>query len=230
MRGQALRYLGWQAADRTGPRVLVAALISSAVFSLIHLASRRQLPPPEIAAQVISQMHSQFALLFALMLGHGIVSEDRHLGYYRFYLAKPVSPLWYYGQHVVLAYLGMLAASTVFLAAGSLALQAAWPWQLLLKATAIFALYGMMIFLFSTVTRRDWLVAGILLIASAIARERYPVGRTVGDILHRVLPPVHLIGWNVSPTAGQWLWIAGWGLGLFAAGLVVLRLRPLGED
>lgn len=231
MRGHALRYLGWQLLDRAGPRVLGGWFVAAGFLSILYMATRRDMPSPEQVEMILGQMHFQLGFIFLLLLMNGIVAQDRLQGFFRFYLAKPVSPVWFYGQHALLAFAGMLAASSFFITAGSLLLRPVWPWHLLAPATAMFLLFGMGIFLCSTFVKHDWLLAGVVLIAAAIAKDRWPrsSGR-LGEVLHSALPPTHLMGWNKVPDAGQWAWIAAWGLGMFSVALLVLRLRPLGED
>jgi len=231
MRGHALRYLWWQIVDRTGPRILAAVAVSGGFLGILYMAMREDKPSPAIAENVLGQLHYQLVFMFILLLLNGVVSQDRIQGWYRFYLAKPVSPSWFYGQHAVLALLGLLAASAVFITLGSLLIQPIWNWHHMGPAVAAFLLYGMMMFLWSTLVKHDWLVGGLLLIGSAVAKSRWKPGTgALGDLLHRVLPPTHLLGWNRDLTAAQWAWVAGWGVGLLILALLVLRFRPLGED
>ncbi len=230
-RGEVLRYLGWQVRDRTGPRILVGWLIVAALCLPLHFAVKDDPPPsPETLAGMVHGMYVQLAGLAVVILFHGIVAEDRTKGYYRFYLAKPVSPLWFYGQSYVLAVAGMLVFTAGFLAIFSVAVIPAWHWRLLTTGAALGLLIGGMIFALSTVTARDWIFMILAIITSTALRARFPSDRsTLGKVLNAVLPPNQLTD-EATLTAGEWAWVAGWGIGLFAIGLLVLRRRPLGED
>jgi hypothetical protein len=229
IRGQALRYAGWQIWDRTGPRLLASLLIVAFICLPLHFAVRHSAPPPEILAQMAHGLHSQFGWITAIVLFHGIVAEDRTRGFFRFYLAKPVSVTWFYGQAHLLAVLATATWSAGFIVMFSLAVHPAWNWGLVLNGLALGLLLGGLLFFFSTITGRDWLAAlGVVLIA-ALTRARWPgADSSLGKVLDAVLPPTHLLG--TSLTAGQWVWLGGWSLGLFALGLLILRRRPLGED
>jgi len=230
MRGHALRYLGWQVWDRTGPRVLVMWLIASVICLPLHFAAAQNPQPPAQIQSMAQQLHFQLAILAVVVLFHGIVGEDRQKGYYRFYLAKPVSPLHFYGQSALLALLAMLTFTTGFLVMFSLAVAPAWEWRLLVSSLSLGLLIGGMIFFISTLSMLDWMWMTAVVIAASYLRNRFPRDdSTLGRVLHAVLPPNHLVDERVL-TVEQWAWIGGWGLGLFALGLLVLRFRPLGED
>jgi hypothetical protein len=229
MRGQALRYIGWQIWDRAGPRLLVSLTIVAAVCLPLHFAMKDRPPPPEQLTAVMRALYQQFAGIAVVVFFHGIVSEDRTKGYFRFYLAKPASPLWLYGQAFVLSVLGVLAFSAGFLAIFSLAVRPVWEWPLMLNGLALALLLGGLIFCFSPLTRHDWLWMLIAIVASTVLRGRFPAAQsTFGRVLEAALPPNQLL--FESLTARQWAWLGGWGLGLFIIGLLILRWRPLGED
>ena len=232
MRGQALRYIGWQIWDRTGPRLLVSLTIVAAICLPLHFAMKDRPPPPEQLTAVMRALYQQFAAIAVVVFFHGIVSEDRTKGYFRFYLAKPASPLWLYGQAFVLAVLGMLTFSVGFLAIFSFAVLPAWEWQVVLYGLGLSLLLGGLIFCFSPLSRHDWLWMIIAIVTASVLRGRFPAagtnGSTFGRVVEAVLPPNQLL---FEPlTARQWAWLGGWGLGLFVIGLLILRWRPLGED
>jgi hypothetical protein len=231
MRGQALRYLGRQIMDRTGPRVLVAWVIVAGLCVPLHFAMKQQQDAPRAASlQIVHQLYFQLACLAVVAIFHGIVSDDRVRGYFRFYLAKPVSPLWFYGQSFVLGVLGMAVFTAGFLAIFSLAVFPAWHWQMLTSGLALGLLIGGMIFVLSTLTQRDWIFMILVVILATVLRARFPrEGSTLGRVLDAILPPNHLTN-ELVLTAGQWLWVAGWGVGLAMLGLLILKKRPLGED
>jgi len=230
VRGHVLRYLGWQIWDRTGPRVLASWFIMLAITSAVHTGLRHGAPPDEQLRQMTAQLHQQMTFIALILLTHGIVATDRTQGYFRFYFAKPVSPVWFYGQALVLAFAGLVAASAGFVLFSSWLIRPRWPWTLLPHAIALFALFGLLMFVLSMVTRYDWLFLILVVVLSLFLRGRWPASNGgIGPLLNAVLPPVQLIGWNADPTASQWLWLGGWSLGLFLVGLAILRWRPIGE-
>ena len=230
MRGHVLRYLGWQIWDRTGPRVLASWFIMLALTAAVHTGVSRGAPPDESLRQIMAQLHQQMVFISMILLTHGIVATDRTQGFFRFYFAKPVSPVWFYGQSLVLAFIGLIAASAGFVVFASWLIKPLWPWALVLNAIALFALFGLLMFVLSMVTRFDWLFLILIVVLSLFLRARWPADKGgAGRVLDAVLPPTHLIGWSVHPTTSQWLWLGGWSLGLFLLGLAILRFRPIGE-
>jgi len=174
-------------------------------------------------------MYQQFSVIVVVVLFHGIVSEDRTRGFFRFYLAKPVSPLWFYGQSYLLAVVSMVVFSAAFLGIFSLAVRPAWHWNMLLWGLALALLLGGLIFCVSTVSRHDWLWMIVAILLSTVLRGRFPAAQSAfGKFIEAVMPPNQLLFEQL--TARQWFWLGGWGVGLLALGLFILRWRPLGED
>jgi hypothetical protein len=230
-RGAVFRYLGWQVWDRTGPRLFACVIIALAINWPLHYGIRESAPPPEQLRPMLAQLHQQFAFVYSLLLCGGLISQDRVMGFYRFYFAKPVSPSWFYAQHVTLALIGMLASSAVFVVSFSLLVQPAWHFNLLANSATLFLLVGMMCVVFSTLSKHDWLWTVIALVVINVLRARFPAeAGGAGRVLQYVLPPSHLIGADQDLRAWQWLWVGSWGAGLFAAALLLLARRPLGED
>lgn len=231
MRGHVLRYLGWQIWDRTGPRVLASWFMMLALTAAIHAGMTSDgTPPDDRLRSILSQLHQQMVFIAMLLLTHGIVAHDRTQGYFRFYFAKPVSPVWYYAQAIILAFVGAIAASAGFVVFSAWLVKPLGLWPLLYHAVSLFALFGLLMFVYSMLTKYDWLFLILTLILSVLLRARWPAAKGgVGPVLHAVLPPVHLIGWATEPTTAQWLWLGGWSLGLFLLGLAILRWRPIGE-
>jgi hypothetical protein len=231
MRGQALRYTGWMLWDRHVPRLLGCFVLTAAVMLPFWLATRRQPLPEAQAANILAQMHQQFAFIFALLMANGIIAVDRYQNYFRFYLAKPVSPLWFYGEHIVLAGVFMMAASLSFITVFSATVSPVWNFALLQRALVLWLLIGMPIVVLSTLSRHDWLWGIVPWLLAAVLRGRFPKDQsTLGDLLHAVLPPYHLMGNEPVVSTGGWAWIIAWALGFFILTLVLLARRPLAED
>jgi len=230
VRGHVLRYLGWQIWDRTGPRVLASWFIMLAVLAAMHSGMGNSPPPDDRLRMILTQLHQQMLFVSMLLLTNSIVATDRTQGYFRFYFAKPVSPVWFYGQALVLAFAGAIAASAGCVVLSAWLIKPLWLWPLVLHAISLFALMGLMMFVLSMVTRYDWLFLILALVLTIFVRARWPVAKGgFGRVVNAILPPVHLIGWDVTPSPAQWLWIGGWSVGLFLLGLAILRWRPIGE-
>ena len=230
-RGMAFRYTGWMLADRHVPRLLGSLAMGAAMMLPIWIASSRNQIPEAQAASFQAQLHQTVVFIAALLCANGIIAVDRHQSFFRFYLAKPVSPLWFYGEHIVLAGVTMVAVSAGYVAVFATTVQPLWTWALLQRALVLWLLIGMPIVLLSTVSRHDWLWGIVPWLLSAVLRGRWPRGESLlGDVLHAALPPYHLMGNEPVLTASAWLWIGGWALACFAGALAVLARRPLAED
>jgi len=231
MRGQAFRYTGWMLVDRHLPRLVGCLVFSCAIMLPFWLATRRQPLPEAQAANILAQVHQQVAFIFALLLANGIIATDRFQNFFRFYLAKPVSPLWFYGEHIVLAGVFMIAASAGLVTIFSATVAPVWTFALLQRALVLWLLIGMPIVVFSTLSRHDWLWGVVPWLLSAVVRGKWPKDQSaLGDVLHVVLPPYHLMGNDPVITTGGWLWITAWALGFFALTMLLLSRRPLAED
>lgn len=231
MRGEVLRYLGWQIRDRTATRV-IACLVITASFTLpIYVASRNSPLPPTQVGRVLNQMFDQLALLYALVLASGLIAQDRVQGWYRFYLAKPVSPVWFYAQAIILALVGMIVASAGFMAIVSLAVAPFWSWQILAEGATTFVLVGMIAIVWSSLLKQDWIAALITVLLCSFLRTLFENrDGFAGAAMRAVLPPLHLMDFEPRATAVQFLWIAAWGVGLLMLALTILHRRPMGED
>ncbi|HEX7121509.1 MAG TPA: hypothetical protein VF178_03995 [Gemmatimonadaceae bacterium] len=231
MTGHALRYVWWQVRDRAGQRTLVCVIIALAFSIPVFVAGRDGNLPPDAGTSMLRAMFAQLSLIFALVLGGGLIANDRRQGWYRFYLAKPVSPVWFYGQSIVLAVLGMVVASLAFVAIFSRALRVSWSWHPATDGLLMFALVGMTVIFWSALVRRDWLAGLVTYMVVIMLRDLLRRGDSViGDVGNVILPPMHLVGRLRPLTTTEVVWIVSWAVLLFAATLVLLRIRPLGED
>lgn len=231
MTGHALRYIWWQIRDHAGRRTLICVLIALAFSIPVFVAGRDGNLPTGAGGSMLQAMFVQLSLIFALVLPGGLIANDRRQGWYRFYLAKPVSPVWFYGQAIVLAALGMVVASLAFVAIFSRALDVSWTWKPASDGLLVFALVGMTVVLWSALVRRDWLAGLVTYIAVLMLRDGLRRGESiVGDVVNVLLPPMHLVGRLRPLTSAEVAWIVSWGVLLFAATLILLRVRPLGED
>lgn len=230
MRGQAFRYSGWMIWDRHAGRLLGCLVMAAAIMLPIYFGTRRHPIPPERAADLLGQLHTQFAFIFALLFGNGLIGTDRIQGFFRFYLAKPVSPLWFYAQHTVFAIIGTLLASAGFVTIFAVLIAPAWEFHLVWRALALCLLMVVPIIMFSALSRHDWLWAIALWLLTVVLRGRFPVDtHPAGGVVNAVLPPYHLMN-KPGLTAAEWTWLGGWALAFFAGTMLILWRRPLAED
>jgi ABC-type transport system involved in multi-copper enzyme maturation permease subunit len=226
-----VRYAGWMGWDLVrGPGLLmliVGALAALLINSLTVVTSGSG---GETA--VFLGILDFTVTIFALLATAGIVSTDFSMGYYRPLFARPVSPPLYYLQRWVLGGFLALVVTAAMTLASALRLGADLPiGRVLIQAALCYLLLGGLVFLLSTVTRRDWLIAVLILAAYAslgLARALGAAGSGAAAVLYAVLPPLRLV--DVSdpvPTGGNLLHVLLYGAGLVVAALVVIRFRPL---
>jgi hypothetical protein len=96
-------------------------------------------------------------------------------------------------------------------------------------------------FLLAAITRHDGVALVAVLVAAALVRAAGSLGAggsagggTVLRAVGAALPPLHALdaardalAGGTAPAAGVLVWILSYGLGCLAAGLLVLRHRPL---
>jgi hypothetical protein len=231
MTGHALRYVWWQVRDRTVPRLAVCLVIAALMALPAYLGMRDRHVPADLASQMVASAHGQAALIFSFIMAGGIIAQDRMQGWYRFYLAKPVSPAWFYGQSIALTWLGMLAASAGFLLLFSSILDVPWSWRSFRQGAITFALIGMLVVAWSSIIRRDWIAAlGTFFVIALLRDVADNRSGILWSALSAILAPFGLINSQRALSAGDVAGIVAWSLGLFALALVTLRRRPLGED
>lgn len=225
------RYAGWMARDlAAGPGLPMAVLTVLAAL----LTSRLQVlgPAGDAARAACLVVLDWTAIALTLLATGGLVSADFAIGHQRTLFAKPVSPPLYYLQRWLLGLVAVLVGAAVVaetIAArfdGSLLGPA-----FLARLALLYLVVGGLVFLLSTVTRRDWLAAAVLLawqVALSWARSMGFAQGPVGTVLHGVLPPVQLLGLSGPLPGGTELALAlGYGAALLLGALAVLQWRPL---
>lgn len=225
-------YARFQARDLAlGQGLILLAVAALVAFGLLRLG---RTAPTMGTADVLREVMSQAAVPFTLLLTGGIVSLDREHGYYRMLFSHPVSPVLYYLQRWLLGLVFLLAFLP--LAAAGIALQAGAfevPANLVASTALLYLLVGGPVFLLSTVTRRDWLLILVLLVAQLMVRQIVQSGVPVGPVvraLHAALPPWHLVGASRPlPSGGALLHVLAYGGATVAAALLVIARRPMGS-
>lgn len=225
------RYAGWMARDlAAGPGLPMAVLTVLAAL----LTSRLQVAGPagDAARAACLVVLDWTAIALTLLATGGLVSADFAIGHQRTLFAKPVSPPLYYLQRWLLGLVAVLVgaavvAETIATRFGEALLGPAFVARLGL----LYLVVGGLVFLLSTVTRRDWLAAAVLLAWQAALGGMRSMGFAqgpVGTVLHSVLPPVRLLGLSGPLPGGTELALAlGYGAALLLGALAVLQWRPL---
>ena len=232
-------YARWQLRDYLVERG-ISTFVLGAVLLLAPLLlagpGRRAEAPALFAAGVGS-----FALLGVIFALNGISSTDRHRGYFRFLFSKPVRVPRYYAQELAVRLAGLLGVSALLFGLVALAAPMPFPFWALLRVALAAVLVGGVGFLLGALTRHDGVALVAVLVLATLARAGGArlgwMGRGPAEVLEFVaagLPPFHLLdaggaalARGTPPGVGVLVGILAYGLGCFAAGLRVLRHRPL---
>ncbi|HEU5170506.1 MAG TPA: hypothetical protein VFU46_08205 [Gemmatimonadales bacterium] len=233
MRGLPVRYLPWMARDvARGPGVgmLVVGAMSAYLASGMTIVSDGRIAGP--GTEVLLTVTDFAATVFVLLATAGMVSADFAGGWYRALFARPLSAPAYYFQRWLVGGLAVLIATAAVALTAAARVGAEVPIAALVGGTALgYLLLGGLVFLLSTFTRYDWLVAVVLFAAHGALGVARSFGFGLGAVartLYAVLPPFHLVGLDQPlPSGAHLLHAAGYGIALVLGALLVLRRRPL---
>ncbi|MGH7719136.1 MAG: hypothetical protein ACREON_09870 [Gemmatimonadaceae bacterium] len=242
MRARLGRYAWWQLRDyvfeRGMPIVIVSSLLLLQAILVVRALARSGAAPSIVQPRALDAFvgaASSIAIVGTLLAVNGVISSDRKNGYFRFLFAKPVSTVAYYAQSYVVNGIGLAATALALLALFAATAYPIFPLEMVAYVAVVYLGFGGIGFLLSALTRFDWVAMGATWLVAQLLRALYPVGQSwQGDLFHTVLPPLHLLGeignrllhGQPLPVSGM-IWLLGWGLGAFLAGLLVLRWRPL---
>jgi ABC-type transport system involved in multi-copper enzyme maturation permease subunit len=169
-----------------------------------------------------------------LFATNGMISDDRRHGYYRLLFAKPVSVPGYYAEKWAVYGVGFLVVCGLLLALYGATVETFFPASFLPTFALIYVALGGIGFLLSAAWRFDWLSLAAVLGLSDVLWLLFHEDAGIGGTLVRLLPPVHLLDgvYQSVRTGGEvplsdLVWLGGYGLACFAAGLAVVRRRPL---
>jgi ABC-type transport system involved in multi-copper enzyme maturation permease subunit len=171
-------------------------------------------------------------ILFAT---NGVVADDRRHGYYKLLFAKPVGLLAYYAQKWAVYGVGFLIVAAALLGLYAMTVEPFFPLAFLPTFALIYIALGGIGFLLSAAWRFDWLSLAAVLGLSDVLWMLFGQESGLSASLVRLLPPVHLLDGvyravregGAAPVADV-IWLGGYGLACFLAGLLVIRRRPLG--
>jgi hypothetical protein len=231
MTGLPARYAGWMVRDLVlGPGIIMAVMVALAVAMVRKLEFVGTGGEASLAACLV--VLDWTGVVLTLVATAGLVSQDFALGHQRTLFAKPVSPPLYYlerwliGAAAVLA--GAVPVAYTIGARFDIPLLGA---PLMARLGLLYLVLGGLVFLLSTLTRRDWLLAlGVLgwQAAMAFARSLGGAHGPVATVIYAVLPPFHLLRLDrPAPEALDLVHAIGYGAALLLAALAVLQWRPL---
>jgi hypothetical protein len=231
MKGLPVRYAGWMGWDLVrgaGLVMLIVGVLAALLVNSLTVVTSGSGGETSVLLGILDFT----VTLFALLATAGIVSTDFSMGYYRPLFARPVSPPLYYLQRWLLGGLLALGLTAAVAMASALRMGADLPiGRVLIQAALCYLLLGGLVFLLSTITRRDWLIAVLIIAAYAslgLARSLGAAGSGAAAVLYAVLPPLRLV--DISdplPHGGDLVHVLLYGAGLLLAALGVIRFRPL---
>jgi preprotein translocase subunit Sss1 len=250
-RARLARYTLWHARDFAWNIAIVGLLLFGLVGWLMHLSldaeatvmEARHLTLPKTAQlNLFQQLLSMFVTVGPILVLTGIVSNDRTHGYTRFLFSKPLSPVAYYAQVLVVRFVGFLAMGAVLLLAWSHYHDPQVSWKFFADIICCFVSIGGVVFLTSVLTRFDSIVAIIFLLVSAAFYGKWEALTGFKHYLTWPLSPVSKFGelhmWFLGinnfgalvdlPFPTKWfIWNMAYGLACVLLGLVMLRRIPL---
>ncbi len=239
MRARLGRYVRWQLRDYAVERG-VPTLIAGSLPLLALRAVRSMDGPsdPRVVQAALAGFLELLAPITTLMAVSGIISRDRTRGHFRLLFAKPVSVAHYYAQAFLVSGAGACLVTSILVSLFGVAIGPI-PLAALVGSLCYVALYFLLLggvgFLLSGLTRYDWMALGVVWALAHLLRSLYPAAESLfGRVIDVVLPPLHLLSeasgvlalGPVRDPAGL-VWIIGYGAAAFAAGVVVIRYRPL---
>ena len=238
-RGRLLRYARWQLTDYLRERGISTLVLGAVVLLVPVLVGGDAVDA--IAPTFLADNVGRLGILAALFALNGISSIDRQRGYFRFLFAKPVGVPRFYAQDFAVRLIGVLGVAALLLAVFTARTGIAFPLWAIGHIAVTFVLVGGVGFLLSAITHRDGVALVAVYVATALLRGGVDAlgwfGMGPAGVLRPVvhaLPPFHLLdplrdalATGTPVGAGDLLWVLAYGLGAFAAGLVVLRHRPL---
>lgn len=240
------RYARWQLRDFVTQKAPILGILALLLMYPIVAGTFNVSPMFEQFARRMREqwLYVMFGILTpigTLVATRGIVAEDRQQGFHRFLFAKPIRLVRYYAQLFGVNFAGVMAllaavALLYTIVIGPVALLPAF-----VPAAVFFVLFGGVTFLFSTLSRFDWVWTLGLVAASAWTRflvvER---GWSLLRPLKAVLLPLDAFGrmvveWGrltlgegaLTAALGSTVWPLAYGAAAFAAGLWILKRRSV---
>jgi hypothetical protein len=243
-----LRYVPWLSRDAIVWPLRFFALAAVGVSLLVwRFAAKMHVPQPgqvrfseraspDIAsiAQLIQVGVWNACLTVSILMTVGtIIGTDLERGYFRTWFSKPMSPMWFYLQRYLIGAVVILSCPLILgaglaLATGDTGVTA----DLMAQIALAYLLVGSATTLASRFMSKGYLLVFLLSIMQGILHGLATRDFLPGWLLqvHRLLPPFYLLQPGFPAPHGGDLWhIVGYGAGMLALVLVLLRARPLGS-
>ncbi|HUQ46969.1 MAG TPA: hypothetical protein VM053_01860 [Gemmatimonadaceae bacterium] len=236
MSGNLRRYALWQFRDFGRDRAIALIIIGLALgFTFVSPVKMMQVQITETSAkQLIMVSLQQIVFLSAFVTLNGIVSNDRKQGYYRFLFSKPVSIPAYYAQQFGIYFIGFMAAMALLLGIFALAIFPLSPVAPLTYCAIVFLSLGGIAFFISSLFRFDWPILAGVFLGSALLHTIWAGRDGWRKLVIAVLPPLNKLSSMLGTLldkgtveTNDLLWLMGYSLLFFLAGLFVLRRRPV---
>jgi len=204
-------------------------------FTFVSPVRMMQVQMTEASAkQLIMISLQQIVFICVFIALNGIVSNDRKMGYYRFLFSKPVSIPAYYAQQFVIYFVGFMAVMALLLGLFAFFVYPLSPLGPLAYCAIVFLSLGGIAFFISSLFRFDWPILAAVFLGSALLHTIWQFSDGWRKIVLAVLPPLNkltsLLGTILdkgSVETNDLLWLFGYSLLFFLAGLFVLRRRPV---
>jgi hypothetical protein len=236
MRGNLGRYALWQFRDFGRDRGIALLVIGLALgFTFVSPVKAMGVPVTEHGArQILSIALQQLVFICAFVALSGIISNDRKLGYYRFLFSKPVSIPAYYTQQFVVYFVGFMIAMALLMGAFSVLVFPLSPIAPLAYCAIVFLSLGGIAFLVSSLFRFDWPILAAVFLGSALLHTIWENSDGWRKLVIAMLPPLNKLTGMLGALLEKGtvethflLWLLGYNLLCFLAGLFVLRRRPI---
>lgn len=241
------RYALWQFGD-FGFNIAIITFILFALLGVmfimsmnaqaVYFTSRNMTMPPGAKLQSFTMLLSMFTTVAPFIAMSGVFASDRTSGYTRFLFAKPMSPVRFYAQSVLVRLTGYVVIGCALLLWWGRYAPPGFTFKFIVDLIGAFFAVGGIIFLLSVVTRYDGLIAILFLLVSTVIWDKW--GQATGFLraLTYLVPPIGKLSathaWFLGmdslgaivdvPFPTKWfLWTSGYGLACLVLGLVLLR-------
>lgn len=230
------RYAFWQFRDFGRDRGIALMIIGLALgFTFVSPVKMMHVPITEISAKQLVMVSLQQIVFICAFVGlNGIVSNDRKQGYYRFLFSKPVSIPAYYAQQFVIFFVGFMTVMAILLGIFALTVYPLSPVAPLTYCAIVFLSLGGIAFFISSLFRFDWPILAGVFLGSALLHTIWATSDRWRKLVIAMLPPLNkltsMLGTLLDTgtvETNELLWLLGYSLLFFLAGLFVLRRRPI---
>jgi ABC-type transport system involved in multi-copper enzyme maturation permease subunit len=230
------RYSLWQMRDFIRDRGVALLIIGLALgFTFISPVKMMNVQFTEMSAkQLLGVSFQQIVFICAFVALNGVVSNDRKQGYFRFLFSKPVSIPEYYAQQFVIYFVGFLVAMAILLGLFAIFVFPLSPVAPLTFCAIVFLSLGGIAFFISSLFRFDWPILAAVFLGSALLHTLWEGREGWRKLVISVLPPLNKLSAMLGSLlekgtvdTNDTLWLIGYSLLFFLAGLYVLRRRPI---